>query len=63
MKLIKTQNVALLTAKEKMPFQVTPFMLHLTREDKGTPAAQPNAPSPTPNQPTNTSANVNTARP
>jgi hypothetical protein len=61
MKLIKTQNVALLTAKEKMPFQVTPFMLHLTREDKGT-VSQP-GPAATPNQPTNTSANVNAVHP
>ena len=33
--LLKTQSVVLLHAKEKLPFQVTPFMLHLTREDKG----------------------------
>jgi hypothetical protein len=32
-RLIKTQNVVLANAKEKLPFQVTPFMLHLTRED------------------------------
>ena len=62
MKLIKTQNVALLTAKEKMPFQVTPFMLHLTREDKGAAAQQQPAPASTPN-PTNTSANVNAVHP
>ncbi|HEY3938669.1 MAG TPA: M48 family metalloprotease [Bryobacteraceae bacterium] len=36
--LMKTMNVVLLTAKEKMPFQVTPFMLHLTREEKRSPA-------------------------
>ena len=29
--LIKTQPVALLTAKDKMPFHITPFVLHLTR--------------------------------
>ena len=32
-RLIKAQSVALANAKEKLPFQVTPFMLHLTRED------------------------------
>ena len=32
-RLIKTQNIALANAKEKLPFQITPFMLHLTRED------------------------------
>ncbi|MBV9157018.1 MAG: M48 family metalloprotease [Acidobacteriaceae bacterium] len=34
LQLIKTRNVRLLNASEKMPFQVTPFMLHLTREDE-----------------------------
>lgn len=29
----KTQNVALLSAREKMPFEVTPFALHLTRQE------------------------------
>ena len=29
--LIKTQPVALLTPKDKMPFHITPFVLHLTR--------------------------------
>ena len=32
-RLIKAQNIVLANAKEKLPFQVTPFMLHLTRED------------------------------
>jgi len=32
-RLIKTQSIALANAKEKLPFQITPFMLHLTRED------------------------------
>ncbi len=31
--LMKTHNVPLLSAKEKLPFEITPFMLHLTRED------------------------------
>jgi hypothetical protein len=29
--LVKTQPLALLSAREKMPFEVTPFVLHLTR--------------------------------
>ncbi len=32
-RMIKTQSIALANAKEKLPFQITPFMLHLTRED------------------------------
>jgi hypothetical protein len=31
--LMKTHNVPLLSAKEKMPFEITPFMLHLVREN------------------------------
>jgi hypothetical protein len=44
-RLIPTQNIALANAKEKLPFQVTPFMLHLTREDwsPSAPAAAPPA--------------------
>jgi hypothetical protein len=30
--LMKTHNVPLLAAREKLPFEITPFMLHLTRE-------------------------------
>ncbi|MGA8594959.1 MAG: M48 family metalloprotease [Bryobacteraceae bacterium] len=30
--LMKTRNVALLSPREKYPFEITPFMLHLTRE-------------------------------
>ena len=33
--LIKTRPVALLTAKDKMPFHITPFVLHLTRVEAG----------------------------
>ncbi|HEY6989715.1 MAG TPA: M48 family metalloprotease, partial [Bryobacteraceae bacterium] len=36
--LLKTAAMVPLTAKEKLPFQITPFMLHLTREDKPLPA-------------------------
>ena len=32
--LLKTPAMVPLSAKEKLPFQITPFMLHLTREDK-----------------------------
>ena len=57
-RLIKTQNIALANAKEKLPFQVTPFMLHLTREDWSpsapaqpvanvTPSTANNSPGPT----------------
>jgi hypothetical protein len=30
--LMKTHNVPLLSAREKLPFEITPFMLNLTRE-------------------------------
>ena len=36
--LLKTAAMVPLTAKEKLPFQITPFMLHLTREDKPLPS-------------------------
>jgi hypothetical protein len=32
--LVKAQPLALLSAREKMPFEVTPFVLHLTRVDQ-----------------------------
>jgi hypothetical protein len=42
LRLIKAQSVTLANANEKMPFQVTPFVLHLTREDwSSTAPAQP----------------------
>lgn len=34
--LLRTQNVALISAKEKMPFQVTPFIIYLTRQGEST---------------------------
>ena len=40
--LLKTPAMVPLTAKEKLPFQITPFMLHLTREDP-TPSTTANA--------------------
>ncbi len=65
LRLIKSQSVPLVTAKEKMPFEITPFVLHLTRDDwsdqgpRQTQAVQPVAnvaptsPStPTPDPPT-----------
>jgi hypothetical protein len=33
--LVKTRPISLLSAREKMPFEVTPFVLHLTRADAG----------------------------
>jgi Peptidase family M48 len=38
LQLAKTRKVPLLTAREKLPLQVTPFMLRLTRESQGPPA-------------------------
>ncbi len=35
LQLAKTHKVALLSAREKLPLQITPFMLHLTRQDQG----------------------------
>ncbi len=40
--LLKTQNIALISAKEKMPFQVTPFIIYLTRQGEST-SAPPHA--------------------
>jgi hypothetical protein len=40
LKLLKAQPVALTSAREKMPFQVTPFMVYLTREN-GAPETSP----------------------
>ncbi len=39
--LMKTHNVPLLSAREKFPFEITPFMLHLTRESEGQGVAAP----------------------
>ncbi len=38
--LLKAPAMVPLQAKEKLPFQITPFMLHLTREDKTTGAPE-----------------------
>ncbi|MBY0502417.1 MAG: M48 family metalloprotease [Bryobacteraceae bacterium] len=35
--LLKTKSVELLSAREKLPFEVTPFVLHLTRTSLGKP--------------------------
>jgi hypothetical protein len=35
LQLAKTHKVALLSAREKLPLQITPFMIHLTRQDQG----------------------------
>jgi len=46
--LLKTKPVRALSERDRMPFEVTPFMLYLTRQE--TPAAKPNAkPNSTPN--------------
>ena len=44
--LMKTHNVALISAKEKLPFEITPFVLHLTREPNSAPATDGSAPVP-----------------
>jgi hypothetical protein len=51
LRLIKTTPTQRYAARDKMPFQITPFMLHLTREDKNgagaaTPAADTSAEAP-----------------
>ena len=38
--LVKARPIALLSAREKMPFEVTPFALHLTRIESATSAKQ-----------------------
>ena len=45
LRLIKTTPTQRYAARDKMPFQITPFMLHLTREDKATMTSGP-APAP-----------------
>src|SRR6185437_6373610 len=40
LRLLKAQTTALTSAKEKMPFQVTPFRLYLVRESGATAAPQ-----------------------
>lgn len=52
--MMKAHNVALLSAKEKLPFEITPFVLHLTREPNAAPA-----PDGAPPPPVNTSQNTN----
>ncbi|MDQ2774171.1 MAG: M48 family metalloprotease [Acidobacteriota bacterium] len=55
--LMKSHNVAMMSAKEKLPFEITPFMLHLTREPVApAPPAENAAPGPV-----NTSENTNPA--
>ncbi len=45
LRLLKAQTSALASAKEKMPFQVTPFMVYLTRQDENGAASHQTAPS------------------
>lgn len=42
--LVKTKPLALLSPREKMPFEVTPFALHLTRVDQVASSAPPKQP-------------------
>jgi DNA-binding MltR family transcriptional regulator len=65
--MMKSHNVALMSAKEKLPFEITPFILHLTREPNSTPAPNGSAPTsanensqpgPAGNGPVNTSENT-----
>ena len=41
LRLLRAQTPALVSSKEKMPFQVTPFMVYLTREQNTNPAQAP----------------------
>ena len=41
LQLVKTKPVALLSARDKMPFEVTPFAIHLTRIQNSLKAAKP----------------------
>jgi len=61
--LIKATATQRYAARDKMPFQITPFMLHLTREDKANPgtaipapAVTTDAPAPTPALPANSAS-------
>ena len=39
--LVKTRPISLLSAREKMPFEITPFALYLTRMEAAAPATEP----------------------
>ena len=39
--LVKTKPVALLSARDKMPFEIAPFVIHLTRKQGSRKAATP----------------------
>ncbi len=43
LEMLKSRPVGAVAEREKMPFEVTPFMLYLTREANATPAAVPGA--------------------
>jgi hypothetical protein len=43
--MMKSHNIALMSAKEKLPFEITPFILHLTREPNVVPAPNGSAPT------------------
>jgi hypothetical protein len=44
--LIKPSPQDIFNARDKMPFEITPFEIHLTREDKATANATPAAAAP-----------------
>ncbi|MCU1294396.1 MAG: peptidase Ste24p [Bryobacterales bacterium] len=54
--LMKSHNVALMSAKEKLPFEITPFVLHLTREPNVSPVSEGTTPAVNTSQNTNPSA-------
>ncbi len=45
LRMMKSHNVPLMSAKEKLPFEITPFVLHLTREPNAAPAPDGAAPA------------------
>jgi hypothetical protein len=55
--MMKTHNVALVSAKEKLPFEITPFVLHLTREPNAAPAPDGSVPPPVNTSQNNAPAN------
>jgi hypothetical protein len=54
--LMKSHNIALMSAKEKLPFEITPFVLHLTREPNVSPVSEGTTPAVNTSQNTNPSA-------
>lgn len=61
--LVKTRGVALLAASEKKPFEITPVMLHLTRQSPSMGSAGSASPADGVKQPAQSSTNVETGVP